>query len=645
MRLALTVVTPAAGQRADVILDADPATPVAEVAAELAGLTAGVSGPDANGYGQVLAFPGPRPVTAGLPARTGPLAGLQIPAAPLTPPAPSAPPAPPAPVTPPTRLARWPRPRHRPRPHHRPWPPARVRRPRRPGPAAAPRRCSSTACWSRRTSRSPPRRSAPAASSAWATRPAACRPSRPGRSSSASSADPPQAGCTASLGSADVGSGALAAVRILDPAVPAHALTVTVDARGQATVAAPAGAGVLLERAPLAGAAPWYPGQQLAVGFSLLELAVYEPPDAALEPAEDGGGLDFNRPPRLLPPDAQTRFQLPVPPTRDERRPLPILMAIVPVVMGVGMTLLLHEVYMLAMCVMSPVLMVGNHIADGKRGRRSFAQRTAEFREHKARIEQDAAAALGAERQRRMAAAPDPAAMATIATGPRRRLWERRGTDPDYLLLRLGTADLPSAVELQDPAQDEHRRTVVWNIQDAPVTVPLAERGVLGVAGPGDEPRALGRWLVAQIAVLHSPNDVQLCVLTDSSGQASWEWARWLPHAQQPGGGGAASAAGALIGNDAESVGAGSPSCWPRSASGRRSCGSPRPPAGCGSAASWSSWTGPGGCAGCPACCRCCGMARPAGCTRSAWMPRSGCCPPSATRWPWPSAAVCGCSR
>ena len=353
-----------------------------------------------------------------------------------------------------------------------------------------------------------------------------------------------------SLGSADVGSGALAAVRILDPAVPAHALTVTVDARGQVTVAAPAGAGVLLERAPLAGAAPWCPGQQLAVGFSLLELAVYEPPDAALAPDADGGGLDFNRPPRLLPPDAQTRFQLPVPPTKDERRPLPILMAIVPVVMGVGMTLLLHEVYMLAMCVMSPVLMVGNHIADGKRGRRSFAQRTAGFREHKARIEQDAAAALGAERQRRMAAAPDPAAVLTIATGPRRRLWERRGTDPDYLLLRLGTADLPSAVELQDPTQDEHRRTVVWSIQDAPVTVPLTERGVLGVAGPGDEPRALGRWLVAQIAVLHSPNDVQLCVLTDSSGQASWEWARWLPHAQQPG------AAGALIGNDAESVGA-----------------------------------------------------------------------------------------
>ena len=75
MRLALTVVTPAAGQRADVILDADPATPVAAVAAELAGLTAGVSGPGADGYGQVLAFPGPRPATAGLAAAPASPAG------------------------------------------------------------------------------------------------------------------------------------------------------------------------------------------------------------------------------------------------------------------------------------------------------------------------------------------------------------------------------------------------------------------------------------------------------------------------------------------------------------------------------------------------------------------------------------------
>ncbi len=182
-------------------------------------------------------------------------------------------------------------------------------------------------------------------------------------------------------------------------------------------------------------------------------------------------------------------------------------MAIVPVVMGVGMTLLLHEVYMLAMCVMSPVLMVGNHIADGKRGRRSFAQRTAGFREHKARIEQDAAAALGAERQaRRMAAAPDPAAVLTIATGPRRPALGAARHRPRLPAAPAGhrgpavrgRAAGPGAGRAPPHGGVEH--------PDAPVTVPLTERrrARRGRCAE-DEPRALGRWLVAQIAVLHSP--------------------------------------------------------------------------------------------------------------------------------------------
>jgi S-DNA-T family DNA segregation ATPase FtsK/SpoIIIE len=41
-------------------------------------------------------------------------------------------------------------------------------------------------------------------------------------------------------------------------------------------------------------------------------------------------------------------------------------------------------------------------------------------------------------------------------------------------------------------------------------------------------PRAAGRWLVGQLAALHSPQDVQICILTDSTGQAAWQWARWL---------------------------------------------------------------------------------------------------------------------
>ena len=70
------------------------------------------------------------------------------------------------------------------------------------------------------------------------------------------------------------------------------------------------------------------------------------------------------------------------------------------------------------------------------------------------------------------------------------------------------------------------------------------------MAGPGDTPRAAGRWLVAQAAALHSPNDLRVYLLTDSSGQESWEWARWLPHCRPQAGQDCAM----LIGNDAESV-------------------------------------------------------------------------------------------
>ena len=246
-----------------------------------------------------------------------------------------------------------------------------------------------------------------------------------------------------------------------------------------------------------------------------------------------------------------TRFQLPSPPSAEERRPLPVLMAVVPVIMGVAMAYFMHEIYMLAMSALSPVMLVGNHMSERKHGRKTYSQRMAAYREHKARIEADAGQALEAERIARHDDCPDPAAVLSVVSGPRRRLWERRRTDPDYLLLRAGTADLPSAVELSDPEQDEHRRQVFWTIPDAPVTIPLPERGVLGVAGPADSPRGLGRWLVAQAASLHSPSDLRIYVLTDAAGQPAGSGSGGCRTA---GPGRAAARAAALVGNDAESV-------------------------------------------------------------------------------------------
>jgi S-DNA-T family DNA segregation ATPase FtsK/SpoIIIE len=518
MRVAVTVVSPAAGLRADVVIDADPATPVAQVAAELDHL---VHGEVAGSGARVLHFPRARPAASyagpGIPGYGSPVAmagGSPVVMAAGSPAA--------AAVAAPALFVGY---------HQVPGDMRLADSPIMGGSVVS------------------------------VGDPAGCVRPEPAGVAEIRVASGPAAGALHRLafGEADIGGATVrdsrtagaADIVIADPAIAPVALRVLVDRHG-CQVAPYDGVRATLDREPLQTATYWQPGQQLAIGGTLLDLARYEPPDAALHPAEDGGGFEFNRPPRLLPPERATRFALPVAPGKPERRPVPVLMAVVPIVLGVGMAYFLRQVYMLAMAAFTPVMLLGSYVSDRRGGRKSHARLQAEYREHKSRIEQDAAHALDGERVQRRDRSPDPATVLSIASGPRQRLWERRRTDPDYLLLRVGTADLPSEVELTDPARDEHRRRMFRMIPDAPVTIALPERGVVGVAGSGEAPRAAGRWLAAQIAALHSPNDVQICVLTDASGQPSWQWARWLPHCRPAEGQNCV----CLIGNDAETVAA-----------------------------------------------------------------------------------------
>ncbi|MER5518713.1 FtsK/SpoIIIE domain-containing protein [Streptomyces sp. NPDC002763] len=353
------------------------------------------------------------------------------------------------------------------------------------------------------------------------------------------------------VGRYDIGTGPACHIRVEDPELPDRAATLTIAIDGTCKVRTH-GDGARLDGEEFEGEGDWPLGSQLALGNTLLEITGYAPPNAALKWSDDGAGLDYNRPPRLRPAEHQTHFSLPNPPGDYEARPLPWLMAVLPLVGAVVSVFMFHRWYYLIMAVMSPIMLFGNYFMDKKHGRKSHAKQLKEYKEHKGRIEEDAQDALKTERSDRRAAVPDPAAVLTYGTGPRTRLWERRRTDADHLLIRFGTGRVPSEVELDDPEQDEHKRKVRWYIEDAPVALSLRDLGVIGVAGPGDAAHALGRWAVAQTAVLHSPMDVQFYVLTDNDAGTRWDWVRWLPHSR-PGGG---QDVNVLIGTDSETVAA-----------------------------------------------------------------------------------------
>ncbi|WP_246203720.1 FtsK/SpoIIIE domain-containing protein [Streptomyces tailanensis] len=297
----------------------------------------------------------------------------------------------------------------------------------------------------------------------------------------------------------------------------------------------------------------WAVGAELSVGEYLLRLVEPTPRDAAVVPSEGGGGLDYNRPPRILPHLAPERFRLPGPPDPPGRRPIPLLVALAPMVFGVSMMLFLNSYFYLIFMFLSPVLIAANYVSGRRQARKDYEEKSRIYRQRRASLEEDVREKVATEQRLRTESAPDPAVAGLWAVGPGRRLWERRRGDPDHLALRLGTAPQPSLLGIDDTAREDNHTAVHWTIPDAPVSVDLVDSGVVGLAGAPGPVQALARWMTAQAAILHTPRDLRIVVLTDKGSEDSWHWARWLPHSRD-GLPGTRGGAVTLIGNDPETV-------------------------------------------------------------------------------------------
>jgi S-DNA-T family DNA segregation ATPase FtsK/SpoIIIE len=140
---------------------------------------------------------------------------------------------------------------------------------------------------------------------------------------------------------------------------------------------------------------------------------------------------------------------------------------------------------------------------------------------------------------------PDPAAL--WATAASHRLWERRPEHADFGVVRIGVGPQALATPLVTPQTrplDELeplcasalRRFVLTyaSVPDLPVAMAVNGFGRVHLQGPPEAARALARAVVAQLAVLHSPDDVLVAVCAGPAERAAWEWAKWLPHALHP---------------------------------------------------------------------------------------------------------------
>ncbi|ROS50497.1 FtsK/SpoIIIE domain-containing protein [Frigoribacterium sp. PhB24] len=363
------------------------------------------------------------------------------------------------------------------------------------------------------------------------------------------------------VGLVHLGSSPDAGVRLDGPRVPPIVATIELDGAGRFALTPTAdafvesddgarGPLVLVDRVPVRGTVTVDEHRLITIGDILLTVAPSGQPSAATTVSDGGGTLDHARPPRLLPERPTTTFRFPAEPQQATKRPLPIVAALAPMLMAVVMVTVFGNVAFLAFGLMSPVVMMGNHLYDKRNGKVSHRQRLADHQATKEAVAADAESAVRQLQRELRHLSPDAATVLDIAARRRSRLWERRRDDPDHLRVRIGTADLPSGVTIEDPAELEHRRTVARPAVDVPVTVGLADHGVVGVAGRSEHARPLVAWMLAQLAVVQSPRDVRFVVLTEQAAAVEWSWLAHVPHARPDAG----RPSMVRLGNDAETV-------------------------------------------------------------------------------------------
>ena len=249
------------------------------------------------------------------------------------------------------------------------------------------------------------------------------------------------------------------------------------------------------------------------------------------------GQIEFQRTP-YRPPVVSTADAPdlgPIPERGDQRR-FQVLAVLAPLAAGLTLFAFSRQPQFLALTLMSPLVMVANSIDDKRSGRKRFRHELAAFRERLIGWRAELDALVEAERIERVRTAPDLAELARRAELRTVDLWARSRDSPDFLRLRAGlgsaptmfTPELPRGGDVDLRADASAALVGLDEVHGVPITVDLAECGVVGLHGPDDVVNGVASSMVIQAACLHSPED--LTVVAAVGDRTLSDWMKWLPH-------------------------------------------------------------------------------------------------------------------
>ncbi|HEY7044571.1 MAG TPA: type VII secretion protein EccCa, partial [Nocardioidaceae bacterium] len=262
------------------------------------------------------------------------------------------------------------------------------------------------------------------------------------------------------------------------------------------------------------------------------------------------------RPARIAPPGVPTEhITIADPPTQEQTPPAAAgaTMILMPIMSGVGsLTVSLTNrgnplvavgglIFLVGSITVGAIMIISQR-SGPKRLLREGRERYLDYVED---LRHSLRETLSAQKRNAAWRHPSPELLPDIARSNARR-WERRRTDSDHLVLRLGVGDQPIVAALTmsadtgplnqfdpvclDAAVNLQTRYSV--VHEQPVTVDLRPLSVLSVLGDRYVSRQLATAMALQLVTFQSPADVSLAIVRSDDLAEAWEWAKWLPHCQ-----------------------------------------------------------------------------------------------------------------
>lgn len=271
-------------------------------------------------------------------------------------------------------------------------------------------------------------------------------------------------------------------------------------------------------------------GSTISAGLSAFEVSIPEDLSRAVLVPDHAGGFVLTRAFRILRHLQPVEIAWPLPPQPDRKRPFPWPAAIIPLVLGIVIALVTRKWMFLLLTLMSPVSVIATQYMERRNAKSSSEEDKRKYEERKARAEADLQQRLSEERAYRATLWPDQRTVTQAALAPSSHLWERRPTDPDFLNLRVGIADLPALVTLRASGGDPEAVPPQPRVKATGHGINLLDAGIVGIAGQVPTRQAMLEWIAVQLVTLHAAEDVRLVLLQGLQSQTDLSFLRWAPH-------------------------------------------------------------------------------------------------------------------